>query len=76
MNNIIEKLFGKMGEAFIVLLSILFLGMLVPLKIALFVYFTTDMTFAECTTYSVMFWLFSFFGWIAAAVYLHDAVYE
>jgi hypothetical protein len=71
-----EKLIAKVGEASIVLLSILFLGMLIPLKIALLVYFTTDLTFAECTTYSVMFWLFSFFGWIGSAVYINDTVYK
>lgn len=71
-----EKLVAKVGEASIVLLSILFLGTLVPFTIGLFVYLTTDIAFADCTSQSTVFWLFSLFGWIGSAIYINDAVYK
>jgi hypothetical protein len=71
-----EKLVAKVGEASIVLLSVLFLGTLVPFTIGLFVYLTTDCAFTDCTSHSAVFWLVSFFGWIGSAIYINDAVYK
>lgn len=69
-----ERLITKVGEAAVILLSVLFLGAFVPFTIALFVYASTEATFAECTSHSIVFWLFTIIGWVGASIYINEDV--
>lgn len=69
-----ERLITKVGEAVVILLSVLLLGAFVPFTIALFVYASTEATFAECTSHSIVFWLFTIIGWIGAYSYINEDV--
>jgi len=58
------------------LLSILFLGSLVPFVIAFFVAISTKYTLADCTICNPVFWLISLVGWIAASHYVMEVLIE
>ena len=71
-----KKLLNKVLEATIVLLSILFLGSLVPFVIAFFVAIGTKYTLIDCTICNPIFWLFSIAGWFIAGYYINEVVTE
>lgn len=65
-----KKLINKVLEATLILLSILFLGALVPFVIAFFVAIGTNYTIADCTVCCPPFWVASFIGTILAGSYI------
>jgi hypothetical protein len=65
-----KKLLNKVLEATVILLSILFLGALVPFVIAFFVAIGTDYTLADCTILCPPFWAICFVNTILAATYI------
>ena len=71
-----KKLLNKVLEAAVVLLSILFLGSLVPFVIAFFVAISTKYTLADCTICNPIFWLVSLFGWFVASFYVMEVLTE
>ena len=66
-----KKLLNKVLEAALILLSILFLGALVPFVIAFFVAIGTNYTLADCTVCCVPFWAASFIGTLLAGTYIN-----
>ena len=71
-----KKLINKVLEATLILLSILFLGMLIPTVIGMFIYFTTRITFVECFTHNYAFWSFSIVGCMISGSYIYYLVVE
>lgn len=69
-----KTLLNKVLEACVVLLSILFLGALVPFVIAFFVAISTNYTLTECTTCCPGFWIASILGWFISGFYIDDVV--
>jgi len=65
-----KTLLNKVLEATVVLLSILFLGALVPFVIAFFVAIGTDYTIVDCTVCCPPFWVATFIGTIFAGTYI------
>jgi hypothetical protein len=65
-----KKLINKVLEAALILLSILFLGALVPFVIAFFVAIGTDYTIADCTVCCPPFWAASSIGTVLAGTYI------
>ena len=71
-----KKLINKVLEATLVMLSTLFLGMLIPTVIGLFVYFTTRISFVECFTHKYAFCGFSIVGCMISGSYIYYLVVE
>lgn len=69
-----EKILFKTGEAVVVLLSILFLGNLIPTTVSMCIAICTKETFEGIITSSVVYWLFTIIGWIVAAIYINDEI--
>lgn len=68
-----KNLFEKIGVAFIAVISIIVLGLLVPMLVSTFIVVTTRFTLEMCTT-SVLFWIFTIFGWLIASIYVNDSI--
>lgn len=71
MKNLINRVFNTI----LILLSIIILGIFIPITISFFISILTPATFADCTI-SPPFWIVTLIGWITAAVYINDAVSE
>lgn len=69
----VKNLFEKIGVAFVALISIIVLGLLVPMLVSTFVVLTTRTTLEECVI-SVPFWIFTILGWLIACIYVNDAI--
>lgn len=68
-----KNLFEKVGIAFIALISIIALGLLVPMLVSTFVVLTTSSTLEQCVT-SVPFWIFTILGWIISGIYVNESI--
>lgn len=68
-----KNLFEKVGIAFIALISIIALGLLVPMLVSTFVVLTTSSTLEQCVT-SVLFWIFTIIGWIISGIYVNESI--
>jgi hypothetical protein len=70
----ITHIIKKTGEAIVILLTVFFLGLLIPMLITtLCVIFVADATYAEAMN-SVPFWLFTIVGWVIAGCYINEQV--
>lgn len=69
-----KHLLLKTTEAILILLSIFFIGILIPMVITtLCVIFVDNATYTEAVS-SPIFWIFSVIGWVIAGCYINEVV--
>lgn len=64
----------KTGEAMLILLSVLILGMFIPFVISSFIVIFSDYTYQQCVVENVIFWIFTIICWVVSGIYINDVV--
>lgn len=68
-----KTLLTKFAFAIVILLTIIILGLLVPIIFSLFIVFSTPITFTDCVQ-TGPFWLFTIVSLVTSCAYFNDVV--
>lgn len=68
-----KKLLNQVVIALVAMLSVIILGLFIPMLVSLFVIACTETTLSDAVT-CVPFWIFTILGWILGSFYVNDVL--